>query len=340
MKLHLVKYGISLILIILLISCKEEVKSDFSWESDEKEQTKPKVTKTTDSDFEFETEIKETKTSQSEINIEPEVKVVNGTLITNLYNSYETDGQLLYLVATKLCWDFDYKKVFGDYRKGKYKNGKELIKIDNCCASFIPSPYISPIEYYYNQYHNDNDINNYQDNVFKLREIRKNMLTENYESFLNLVMSVDPNNLVSYALISSTILNYDFENGQLKINYRINNRQRIGRNYSNVKLASLNKNRYSSSSHTYLIDMTEEDAKAIFEYYNSLNTYNKNPPFNLTTKTTYSLQIPKLEKRPYAFESRIKKIEFYKQGEGTPDDSDKIGSIEFNYNAKQNSNSQ
>ncbi len=331
MKQSLLKYQIVFTIMALMSSCKKDIKNDFLWESVNTEDRTLETTKPKDSDFEFDTETEAIKTNQNDIKIKPEVKIIDGTLISNNpYNLYDTDGQLLHLVATKLCWDFDYKKVFGDFRNGRYKNGKDPIKIDNCCSAFIPSPYIEPMEYYYSQYHNINDISNYQNNVFKLKEIRKNMLDENYESFKKLVMSVNPDNLVSYKLVTSTIQSYDFDKGELIIKYYINKNQRIGRSSSSVIRTPNGNNRYSSS-YSYLIKMEEKDAKSLFEHYTSLNEYNKNPPFKLTTKTTFSLQIPKLEKRPYPFESRINKIEFYKQGEGYPNEQDKIGEIQFNY---------
>lgn len=59
--------------------------------------------------------------------------------------------------------------------------------------------------------------------------------------------------------------------------------------------------------------MTEEQAEEIYDHYASFGKYNDDPPFNLIIIATYTLGILNVEKRSCSFESRINKIEFYKQ---------------------------
>lgn len=248
---------------------------------------------------------------------------------TREYVTHDTQEKDLFLAATKLCWNYDYQTVFGDFRKNNRKNGKERITIDNCCAALVPQPYISPLEYYYNLYHRDNAIVTYQNNVFKLREIRKALIEEKQESFKNLVMKSTPEEMVSYTMTRASIQEYDFSTGQMHISYTLSANPRIGRSVTQLRVKGLGK-RYRSSF-SYDIAMTEEQAKKVYEHYASLEAYSgrKNPPFPLVTKTTYALDIPEVEYRPYVFEVKIKTIAFYRQSDGYPSESDKLGELQF-----------
>lgn len=330
------KYCLVIFLVVTLFGCKNNSKDTPLNKTDAAPTT---VEPNTDDAVEYEGKTAVTDYDSTELETEEEIRFVNGMLIASSYDGRDVEGHQLFLAATKLCWNYDYKDVFGEYRKGNRKNGKERIKIDNCCAGLIPSPYVSPLEYYYSLYHDDREIMNYQDNVFELRGIRENLVSEKYESFEELVQSMDTENIISYSLTRSTIQSYDFDTGQLSIRYYINKNQRIGRSGTNAKVASFG-NRYSSSF-DYLIDMTEGQAKDIYDHYANFDEYNsrKNPPFELITKTTYSLAIPDMERRPYSFKVMLKKIEFFKQSNGYPSESDKIGQLKFIDSSKQNKNS-
>lgn len=276
--------------------------------------------------------VKEDEQSKSDVVIgtkqtdfDTDVQFINGTPMYNLSSGYNIEEHERFLAATKLCWLFDYKETLGENRKGNYKNGKERINITTCCASFVPSPYISPFEYYYSLYHGNTDIKTYQNNVFKLKEIRSNLISENFESFEQIVQNAQTDNLESYSLSTSSIQNYDFEKEELEVRYYITNTIKVGSTKAKVKQIG---SRYRSFV-THYIPMTAEKAKAIYEHYASLNQYTKNPPFQLITKTTYSLGIPTVEKRPYSFEVGMHKIEFFKSAAGYPEPGDKIGEIQF-----------
>ncbi len=312
----------------LIFSCKDYSKSNTGSPEYDKLMNKKDIILEEENNKEkaLESADKDASIDKTKPNFYSDVQFINGTPISRLSSGYKIEEHALFLAATKLCWLFDYKETLGESRKGNYKNGKERIKITSCCGAFVPSPYISPFEYYYSLYHGNKDIVTYKNNVFKLKEIRENLMAENFESFKNIVQDAEVENLSSYTLTSSSIQNYNFEKSQLEIRYYINNNLKVGSSKASMKSSG---RRYRSSSFTHLIDMTDEQAKAIYEHYASLNEYSKNPPFQLTTKTTYALGIPKIEKRPYNFELTIKNIEFFKTGDGYPEPSDKIGEIQF-----------
>jgi hypothetical protein len=349
MKKYIFKPLFITVLLVVFFNCKETPKnSDFSWDDNKKTETKnetPIVKEKKDKDpFKFEDKENERiETSYNKLNTELTgdptygVQVIDGSALGEQTYVHNTDAQLLFLAATKLCKNFDYNKAFGNYRNGRLKNGKESIKIDHCCSAYIPSPYIDPMEYYLNLYHKYNDISEYRDNVFKLREIRESLETEKREAFKRLLDDVDTKNLVSYRLVTASIEGYNFNTKQLNIKYYINHSQQIGRSSTKAKLVAFPKSNYRyQSSRNYKLDMTENEAKALFEHYGALNEYSKNPPFKLVTKTTFAIGIPKLQKRPYSFETKIKTIEFYKMTSGYPIQENKIAEIQINYNNDQN----
>ncbi|MEW4923527.1 hypothetical protein [Algibacter sp. 2305UL17-15] len=337
---------------ILATNCKQKSKQDdFSWDDSTATETKKASTvlnnsKKNNDPFTFDAqEKKPVETLYNELNTEITgdptygVQVINGSDLGEQIHVYNTDAQILFLAASKLCKNFNFNSVFGSYRKGNLKNGKERIKIDHCCAGFIPSPYIEPMEYYLNTYYNYNAISEYRDNVFKLRDIRQSLETEKRAAFNKLLEGVDPENLVSYKLVTASIEGYDFNTKKLNIKYYVNHSQQIGRSNTKSKLTAFPKSNYRyQSSRTYQLDMAENEAKAIFEYYASLNERSKNPPFKLIVKTTYAMAIPKLQTRPYSFETKIKTIEFYKMATGYPVQHNKIAEIQINYNQKNDQN--
>jgi len=342
MKNKIVKLFFIIISIGCFFNCKTESKNnDFSWDKEEevktekvKETSKDKSQTDTAFEFEKENEPEPEETSYTELTGDPTfgIQVIDGSVLGKQSHVYDTDRQLLFLVATKLCKDFDYKNVFGEYRNGNLKNGKERVKIEHCCSALVISPYIEPMEYYLSLYHENKDVYAYKDNVFKLREIRENLEQEKRSAFEKLLTDVDSENLVSYKMVTSSIEGYDFETKQLKIKYYVSDNQQIGQSGIKAKLAAFPKRNYRySSTHTYLLNMAESEAKALFEYYASLNEYSKNPPFKLVTKTTYKMGIPKLQKRPYNFESKIKTIAFYKLANGFPVAENKIAELQINY---------
>ena len=173
--------------------------------------------------------------------------------------------------------------------------------------------------------HSNKKIKTDQNNVIKLQEIRADLLSENFGSFQQIVQDAQTDNLESFSMTTSNIQNYDFEKEELEIRYYVSNNSKVGSSSAKVKPLG---SRYQSSVSHY-IPMSAEKAKAIYEHYASLNEYTRNPPFQLITKTTYSLGIPSVEKRPYSFEIILRRIEFFKSGNGYPEPEDKIGEIQF-----------
>ena len=316
------------VLYLITLGCKDNSKSNTGATEYDKLMNKDDIVL---QEIEVQASDSESNTSKkprgkSETTFESDVQFINGTPIYNLSSNYNKEEHDRFLAATKLCWDFDYKEVLGTTRNGNYKNGKDHIRINSCCASFVPSPYISPFEYYYSLYHDNRDITTYKGNVFKLQEIRENLLKTNFESFKNLIQEVETENLVSYTVVRGSIQNYDMDKGQLEVRYHVNKSLRIGNSGSAKVATSGNRYRYST---THYIPMSKDQAKEIYEHYADINVYGKNPPFTLTTKTTYAMAIPKMEKRPYNFEVRLRKIEFFKTGDGYPEPTDLIGEIKF-----------
>ncbi|MFX0556103.1 hypothetical protein ACOCEA_04865 [Maribacter sp. CXY002] len=315
-----------LILAVGFICCKDSKKSNTGASEYDKLMNKEDIVLDEESPVkQDEKSITDKATGTEQAEFDTDVQFLNGTPMYDLSSGYNLEEHERFLAATKLCWSYDYKATLGETRMGNHKNGKERINITSCCASFVPSPYISPFEYYYSLYHGNTDIRTYQNNVFKLQEIRSNLLSENFETFQQMVQNAQTDNLESYTLCTSNIQNYDIEKEELEIRYYVSNNSKVGSSSAKVKsLAS----RYQSSV-THYIPMSAEKAKAIYEHYASLNDYSKNPPFQLITKTTYLLGIPSVEKRPYNFEIGLRKIEFFKSGSGYPEPEDKIGEIQF-----------
>lgn len=261
---------------------------------------------------------------------ETDVQFINRTPISTNYTGIKAEEHQRFLAAAKLCGNFDYKDELGENRYGNKKNGGERIKINSSCAALVPSPHISPFEYYYKLFYNFNEIANYQKNVFKLKEIREKLKLEYFESFNAQVMAAEPEKLVSYTLATSSIQNFDFDTGKLEIQYYLQNSLPIGG--ANGKVAAMGRRNRNIA---HFIPMPEKQAREIYKHYTEINEFQKNPPFRLTTKTTYALSIPSIESRPYNFEIDIKKIEFFKAGNGYPEPSDKIGEIRLTKQAIQ-----
>lgn len=325
---HILINSLSLTLLLLgfVISCKDSKKSNTGASEYDKLMNKADIVLEEKNSLEAEpqTENKAPKGTTRD-NLDMDVQFISGIPMYNLSTGYNVEEHERFLAATKLCWSFDYKETFGETRKGNYKNGGERINIASCCASFIPSPFLSPFEYYYSLYHGNTDIKTYKNNVFKLKEIRENLVSENFESFKNMIAEAKTDNLESYSISTSTIQNYNFNTEQLEIRYYISNTKKVGSGNARVQAAG---NRLRRSV-THFIPMSPKKAKAIYEHYGSLNEYNKNPPFQLITKTTYSMGIPAVEKRPYNFEIALKKIEFFRSSKAYPEPEDKIGEIQF-----------
>lgn len=315
-----------LLMALGFICCKDSKKSNTGASEYDKLMNKDDIVLDEESPIQQDEEPKkDVVEGTAQTDFDTDVQFLNGTPMYDLSAGYNVEEHERFLAATKLCWSYDYKATLGETRKGNYKNGKERINITSCCASFVPSPYISPFEYYYSLYHGNTDIRTYQNNVFKLQEIRSDLLSENFDSFQQLVQHAQTDNLESYTLCTSNIQNYDIEKEELEIRYYVSNNIKVGS--SSAKVKSLG-SRYQSSV-THYIPMSAEKAKAIYEHYASLNEYTKNPPFQVITKTTFSLGIPSVEKRPYSFEIGLRKIEFFKSGAGYPEPEDKIGEIQF-----------
>lgn len=248
----------------------------------------------------------------------------------NLYKQAQKD---LYLAATKLCQDFDYKETFGYERSGygnyQRKNGDTKIVINDACAAFFPSPYVTPMEYYYKLFDNYNEIETYKNNSFKLKEIREKFNSKYQDSFNELLRTIDTKDVISYSIARATIQEYDFESKRLRLSIGINNDIRVI-NYGEGPVADVRSiTKKSWQSLTHYISMSEEEAKAIYEYYE--NRGDKGTPFNLFCKTFYELRKPQVQKRRnrFRFEAIIKRIEFYKEFDAEPLPSLKIGTLIF-----------
>lgn len=246
---------------------------------------------------------------------------------------YDYDNEPLYLAAAKLCWNTDYENVFG-YERVKvsfggteFKNGDEKIEVKSSCLAFVPAPYVSPMEYYYHLFHGYNTIQENISNVFKLRELRKELHEKEFENFKKKVFEIDTENVVSYTMTLATIQNYDFENNRLYINYSTQRNASVKRKKTFATIQPLKEKRQISYAH--YIPMKPEVAEAIYKFYPKYNSLYENPPFPLITKTTYALNHPEKQQRPYLFDIKIKKIEFFKKQGDEFIAENKIGEVTF-----------
>ena len=194
---------------------------------------------------------------------------------------------------------------------------------EQCCQSFVSSPYVNPMEVYLNVFENDRTIFDNQSNPFKLKEIREDMKGK-IAKIRDKAITTGSDNLVYESYGEWNIGEYDFDKEELKINshYAIHFKG-LPINFGSGKPFKIQE----FMNYRPSLSMSAKEVEKIFEYYEGIKEklmLGATKPLN--TRITYSLQKPEpRSRRPDDFVIKPKKVELFLYGSW----SDKIGEFTF-----------
>jgi hypothetical protein len=230
------------------------------------------------------------------------------------YKLYDNDKEQqlqFFLGALKLCEAYDYEDIFGDRRYSNHNNSRgERIDHLDPCIRVVPFPFVSPLEYYVHLFEEDQRISANQTNAFKLRSLRKEIVTKYKDKFQSKLQAVDIDNLVSYGVVNATIQDYDFDTQKLRLSYSLGNINFVSGKHK-INFPGLSEQ--NQVFYTHYISMKENQAEKIYQHYADLKPYSnsENPPFYLNTKTTFALRSSNDPKFKNQLHAVIKKVAFF-----------------------------
>jgi len=221
------------------------------------------------------------------------------------------NNERLYLGAVKLCSGTNYEAYFGNPRVANPPSNGD------CCTYFAKSPYINPLEYYYNVFEQDREMFDNQGNPFELKKIREKW-SKKTQKIAEKAELINAENLINEGQNIWNVKDYDFSNNKLILSgtsfiYRGNT--------IDVNLKPLSHNNLS-------IDMSEKDVEQLYDHYKKMDEsgiWNSSLVKPLNSRITYALRKPELKNNFGGFDVVIKKVELF-----YPDDwSKKIGELIF-----------